>query len=776
MISARHHRAILAVWCARATTRAVMPWVGIVLLVLSEGAPTAAGAQQKASPSALPVAQSCTGSSDTSTVVALNCAVLVPIPELPHTSGSIRLLPVHSPFGVAVTADGRPRYHLVGTFAGLPPARSLGKFSGYVAWAYTLALDSSVKLGPVVNGRVDLGELDYVQFRILVSAERAPSTISERSGRLVLRGTSPSARLMTHRDLLQPSAPGALRDSASASRAMAGMEEARTAHRAPERGEPARWSMPPLPPRLPMMPGMRDLIPPATPFLPSANDSTLSAARPSEAAHLSNGDTLTLDARLVQRSIAGATYTMYGFNGQYPGPLIETRQGATVTVRYHNALDQPSSVHWHGVRLDNRFDGAVGITQAAVPPGGNFTYTLHFPDAGIYWYHSHVREDIQQDLGLYGNILVRPASAEYYSPVNREEILMLDDILVGDDGLVPYGAQAPTHALMGRFGNVFLVNGQSTYSLAVRRGAIVRFFVTNASSSRIFNISFGNARMKVVGSDAGKFEREEPVQSVLIAPAERYIVEVEFPRDGRVHLLNRIQALAHVAGTYSPEVDTLGEIRVAPKRITKRYERQFKMLRHNDDVAKELAPFRKYFSKQVDDSLVLTLRTRRLPNAVSNMLLGINAAVEWNDGMPMMNWVATGTQVEWILRDPATGKENMDIDWHFTQGDVARIRIFNDPASSHAMEHPIHLHGQRFLVLARDGALNTNLVWKDTAIIPAGETVDILVDMSSPGRWMLHCHIAEHLSAGMMAMFTVEPRMQRQNDGTAKAGRESRGV
>jgi FtsP/CotA-like multicopper oxidase with cupredoxin domain len=125
--------------------------------------------------------------------------------------------------------------------------------------------------------------------------------------------------------------------------------------------------------------------------------------------------------------------------------------------------------------------------------------------------------------------------------------------------------------------------------------------------------------------------------------------------------------------------------------------------------------------------------------------------------MAMMNWIATGKEVSWVLRDPETGKENMDVDWRFRVGDIVKIRVSNDPSSSHAMDHPLHLHGQRFLVVSRDGIPSTNLVWKDTAIIPAGETVDLLVDMANPGRWMVHCHIAEHLGAGMMAVFTVEP-------------------
>ena len=116
-------------------------------------------------------------------------------------------------------------------------------------------------------------------------------------------------------------------------------------------------------------------------------------------------------------------------------------QGAEITVGLSNHLPQPTTVHWHGVRLDNAFDGVPDLTQPAVPPGGAFTYRLRFPDAGIYWYHPHVREDIQQDLGLYGNMLVARRTPDYFAPANREEVLMLDDLLLDDDGLVPFGAR-----------------------------------------------------------------------------------------------------------------------------------------------------------------------------------------------------------------------------------------------------------------------------------------------------------------------------------------------
>jgi FtsP/CotA-like multicopper oxidase with cupredoxin domain len=456
--------------------------------------------------------------------------------------------------------------------------------------------------------------------------------------------------------------------------------------------------------------------------------------------------------------MAGKPVTMLGYNGMLPGPRLEVPQGARITARVTNALDVATSVHWHGIRLDNAFDGAVGLTQPAIEPGESFTYSLRFPDAGFYWYHPHAREDLQQGLGLYGTIFVRSADPDYYSAVNREEVLVLSDVLMDEHGLIPFGAGAATHGLMGRVGNVLLVNGETDYSLTVDRGSVVRFFIANAANARVYNLSFSDprVRVKVIAGDGGKFEQEAWVESIVIGPSERYVVEARFPASGTVAFVNRVQALDHMIGSYWRETDTLGVVNVGSAAATPSLARSFAKLRSNRDVASALAPFRSAFDRPVDHELVLTMRTNGLPTAVANMLLGINASMEWNDGMPMMNMVSTSDQIRWIMRDPATGKENMDIDWRFRRGDVVKLRIVNDPSSPHAMEHPIHLHGQRFLVLTRDGVPSENLVWKDTAIIPAGETVELLADMSNPGRWMIHCHIAEHLTAGMMAAFTVE--------------------
>ncbi len=517
----------------------------------------------------------------------------------------------------------------------------------------------------------------------------------------------------------------------------------------------------PMPRGMPMIPGLVGLVPPVGTFLPGegANTKNFPLAKTSQIVRLRNGDTLDLTAMMVRRVIRGQTFTMYGFNGQVPGPMIRVPQNATITVRFHNRIDLPSAVHWHGIRLDNRSDGVPGVTQAAVESGQNYTYTVHFPDAGVYWYHPHVREDIEQAMGLYGNMLVDSPERGYYSPVNREAALVLSDLLINGDTLIPFGKEAPDFALMGRVGNVLLVNGEPRYSAHVKKGEVVRYFITNVSSSRTWNLSFGGAPIKVVAGDVSKFEREERVPSVVIAPAERYVVEVRYSKPGRYAVVNAIQAINHYLGEFSAEVDTVGFVTVDAAAPAQDFGAQFATLRANDAVTRDIEPFRKYFDKAPDKTITLTLAINSLPLATvqfMNVDTAYYAPVEWVDGMPDMNWLSTSKQVRWILRDE-TGKENMDIDWHVPVGSVVKLRIKNDPKSFHPMQHPIHLHGQRMLVVSRDGVPTKNLVWKDTAIIPVASTVDLLIDASNPGAWMLHCHIAEHLGSGMMAVLHVDP-------------------
>ena len=510
---------------------------------------------------------------------------------------------------------------------------------------------------------------------------------------------------------------------------------------------------------MPMMPGMMDDIPEVGAFLPGfgMNPAMLPEARPSEIIDMADGDTLRMDASLVRRTIAGKEYVMMAYGGMYPGPLIRSDRGSKVVVEFTNNLEMATTVHWHGLRLDNAFDGVPGVTQDPVLTGQTFTYELKFPDTGMYWYHPHMREDVQQDLGLYGNMLVDPTEEDYYAPVNREVPLILDDILVDANGILPYGEEAPTHALMGRFGNVMLVNGITDYNLDIQAGEVVRFYLTNVANTRTFNVVFGGARIKVIAGDVSKYEHEQFVESVVIAPAERYIVDVHFDEARSYDITNSIQGIDHFRGTFVPEVRTLGTVTAIGHTETD-LATAFSEARQNADTKADIDAFRRFFNKEPDHRLRLTIETNGL-HPLTMRMMEVDTLyfppIEWNEGMPMMNWLSTGEQARWILLDEDTGKKSMDIDWAWQVGDVVKIRIFNDPKSFHPMNHPFHVHGQRFVVTHIDGVENRNMAWKDTAIIPVGSTVDILVDVTNPGEWMAHCHIAEHLHAGMMLGFSV---------------------
>jgi suppressor of ftsI len=655
----------------------------------------------------------------------LHCIELVPRPEFESASGSVRLVPARSPFGIAVTRDGVPLLDLVIRLEGLPAGR-------HMAWVSGPLLSPLIPLGEVANGETSLGPVSLDRFTIFVT--RGDSAASE-LGTIVLRGMSPSSVLKPH--ITVPARGGA-------------------------HAHGSGWEMPAPHPSAPLMtPGLDALVPEATAWLPrtAIPAESLAASKPRALVRLEDGDTLALEAGLVRRHVAGRWFVAYAFNGQSPGPLLQVERGARVTVVLANRLDQPTTVHWHGIRLDHRFDGAAGLSQAPVPPGGRFTYELVFPDAGIYWYHPHVREDMQQELGLYGNILVRGEDSARMARVHREEVLILDDILLGADGPIAFGKEHATHALMGRFGNVFLVNGEPGWTAEARPGEVVRLYLTNAANARTFNLSIDGARMKLVAGDMGRVAEERWVENVVIGPAERWVVDVRFGKSGRYALTNRVRGVEPRARAFVQVIDTLGVITVRGRAATPDHGADFRRLRKHADLVAEFAGLDSLAQRSPDRTLILALRTGELPFGLVQALRLDTAwvmPVEWAGLMPMMDWLATGRDVEWVMRDSATGRENMALDWRFQRGDRILLRLVNERRSLHPMHHPIHLHGQRFAVVARNGRRVRDHVWKDTVIVPAGGTVDLLVEFDNPGRWMMHCHVAEHLETGMHLVVQVE--------------------
>ena len=229
---------------------------------------------------------------------------------------------------------------------------------------------------------------------------------------------------------------------------------------------------------------------------------------------------------------------MLAYNGSIPGPTLRVPEGATLTVHVTNRRRPGRNRALARLRLENRYDG-THETQAPIPVGESFTYQVHVPDPGVYWYHPHIREDYGQELGLYGNILVVPADPEYWPPADRELLLTLDDVLIEDGKIAAFSTSETTHVAMGRFGNVMLVSGEADLSLMASRGEVVRLFLTNTANTRVFNVTLPGARMKLVGADSGHYEREEYVDEVLIAPSERVVVDVLFDQPGDLALVHR---------------------------------------------------------------------------------------------------------------------------------------------------------------------------------------------------------------------------------------------
>lgn len=481
----------------------------------------------------------------------------------------------------------------------------------------------------------------------------------------------------------------------------------------------------------------------------STNTRGLPLAGETQIVELKDGDTFDLTASFVKKNIAGSEVRMLAYNGSVPGPTIKIPQGATITVNFKNDTDIANTIHSHGVRMKNEFDGVPDVTQKIVPVGDSFVYTLSFPDDGMYWYHPHIRDDYAIEMGLYGNFWVTPKEGSSWNLVSREVPLFIDDILLENGQILPFKKERADRTLMGRYGNTMFVNGETNYTLAVKKGEVVRFYFTNSANVRPFNLAIAGLKLKLVGGDSGLYERDEWKDSVTINPSERAIVEVLFDTTGEYAFQNKTPERTY----------TLGKIIVSNEQVVSETGKSFATLRAHSEVTKSIDPFRQYFDWPHQRRIALSVdmggNTMQMMGGGMRMTPSKDG-IEWEDENSMMNQMFDTGFIKWKIVDQDTGKENMDIDWSFKRGDPVKIRIENTSNSMHPMQHPIHFHGQRFLIVAREGVKETNLVWKDTVLIPSGQTVDILLDASNPGTWMAHCHILEHIEAGMMFSFKVE--------------------
>src|ERR687896_896933 len=318
----------------------------------------------------------------------------------------------------------------------------------------------------------------------------------------------------------------------------------------------------------------------------------LPEARRPELVELSDGDRFELRIAPVAKRLGDTTVRMLAYNGSIPGPTLKVREGSELIVDIENQGDMEGTVHWHGLRLENRYDG-THETQAPIQVGGRYSARVTFPDPGIYWYHPHIREDYGQEMGLYANVLVEPADPDYWAPAHRELPLTLDDILLEEGRVAPFSRAETTYAAMGRFGDVLLAGGQTDLSLDAKLGEVVRFHLTNTANTRVFKVALPCARMKLVGGDSGHVEHEEFVDDVVLAPSERVVIDVLFDQPGELRLEQ-----------HTPErVYPLAAIHVGEQRAEPALDQQFEVLRTNPEMAAERERIVPYLEAEPDKTI-----------------------------------------------------------------------------------------------------------------------------------------------------------------------------
>jgi len=409
---------------------------------------------------------------------------------------------------------------------------------------------------------------------------------------------------------------------------------------------------------------------------------------------------IDLEARAADWEIApGRTLRCWTYNGQVPGPTIEARVGDTLVVRLKNSLDEPTTIHFHGIRLPSAMDGTQ-VVQPTVAPGESFEYRFMVPDAGTFWYHSHHNETVQVERGLYGALVIRGVDEPV---VDRERVLVLDDMKLNRKGeFAKFGGWVEQHT--GREGDVRLVNGQSEPELRVSAGQMERWRIVNASNARYVRLSVGDRRFSILGTSGGFIEAPVEVSEVLLPPGDRIDIVVGPFAEGEVISLDSLAYDRH-AGKRNRE--RFATVRVGTA------ERSSAMIPDRLRTIEPLAP----------------------NNAVTNRLVKLSERLS----------IKRGT--DFLIND----------EMHHTDKPVTvgELQIWDIENASH-MDHPFHLHGFFFQVIDVNGVAPAFLAWQDTVNVPPKSHVRIAwMPDDRPGLWMYHCHILEHHAGGMMANFEV---------------------
>ena len=446
----------------------------------------------------------------------------------------------------------------------------------------------------------------------------------------------------------------------------------------------------------------------------AAAAATLPTATRSEAAPL-------LYAKEGSARLAPAGYPetrIWGYEGVVPGPVLRARQGERMAKVFRNALPQASSVHWHGIRIENRMDGVAGLTQPAVEPGSDFLYDFVLPDAGTYWYHPHNRTYEQMARGLYGALIV---DEETNAPeVDLDEVLLLDDWRLTDEAQIAGGfGNMHDWAHAGRIGNWITVNGDGAWSRTVQHGARMRLRLVNTANARIFSLEARGLEGFVVALDGMPLEAPQPLGQVSLAPAQRADLIVDVVAEhGEEALLVSFER----DGGYAIAAFTV------------------------DGVARaDRLPAAGPLPQNTVAALGSLETARRAELLMEGGAMGrMRGAMMGGRMMGMRDMAGAGKA--WALNGMADMPDAPLLE--ADRGETVRISITNDTAWPHAM----HLHGHHFRKLSPDGTAGP---LRDTLLMNRGETADIAFMADNPGDWLLHCHMLEHSAGGMMTWLRV---------------------
>ena len=432
----------------------------------------------------------------------------------------------------------------------------------------------------------------------------------------------------------------------------------------------------------------------------------------------------TTSHKLVNGDFAASDLWLY--NGETPGPEIRVKQGETVRVRFTNNLPEPTSVHWHGIRIANSMDGVSGLTQEPVQPGESFDYEFTVPDAGTFWYHAHNKSWGQVARGLYGPLIVEEPVPTFDR--DHDLTLVLDDWRLAQDGAFHEASMGAfmdwSHA--GRLGNLMTANGQSAPRFSLNTGEAYRVRLINAANARIFEIDPAAMGAKLIGYDGFAFDKpRQPESIVLISPAQRVDLLLHQKTAGTVSMVN--------VGDYELEGVSGAEV---PPLVAFEFEVK------SSQQLPSPALFENSIAEPDYSNAV------KIPLVMTGGAMGRLGDISFN-GKPLSREAMMENKQVWAFNGVANMPEKPMFET--TIGQTILVETINQTGWPHAM----HVHGHHFRIISRNGKDVAHRDWRDTFFIDGNETVEIAFVADNPGKWMLHCHMLEHAAAGMRTWFQV---------------------